>query len=196
MAFSTPETSQQPQFSFPVESHEIDVLRHIQTNNRAKQRDIARAIGLSLGMTNSILKRLASKGFLVMRRLNSRNISYLVTPAGVELIARRSYRYLRRTVGTIVRYRDRIFSLVKDASRSVPRGSAPATVMLIGESDLAFLLEWCAAKCDMSFRLSITMPDVTPPSTLVIVSESVPAPGGDDPVGGPIYLARVLADEE
>ena len=50
-------------------------------------------------MTNSILKRLATKGFLSMRKVNARNIHYLVTPEGIDLIARRSYRYLRRTVG-------------------------------------------------------------------------------------------------
>ena len=33
-------------------------------------------------MTNSILKRLATKGFLTMRKVNVRNIHYLVTPEG------------------------------------------------------------------------------------------------------------------
>ncbi len=43
-------------------------------------------------MTNAILKRLAAKGFITMRRVNSRNIQYAVTPEGVDAIARRSYR--------------------------------------------------------------------------------------------------------
>ena len=62
--------------------HELDVLSQIHHNQAVKQRDIAHAIGLSLGMTNAILKRLATKGFITMRRLNARNVHYLVTPDG------------------------------------------------------------------------------------------------------------------
>ena len=62
--------------------HELDVLSQIHHNQMVKQRDIAHAIGLSLGMTNSILKRLATKGFLTMRKVHARNIHYLVTAEG------------------------------------------------------------------------------------------------------------------
>ncbi len=63
-------------------------------------------------MANSILKRLAGKGFIAMRRVNARNIHYLVTPDG------------RGVTG----------------------------VVLVGESDLEFLVEWCAEKSGLSFR--------------------------------------------
>ena len=70
-------------------------------------------IGMSLGMTNAILKRLVLKGYLSIRKVNNRNIAYAVTPAGVEAIAKRSYRYLRRTIGSIVRYKEAIEGLVR-----------------------------------------------------------------------------------
>ena len=70
-------------------------------------------IGMSLGMTNAILKRLVLKGYLSIRKVNNRNIAYAVTPAGVEVIAKRSYRYLRRTIGNIVRYKEAIEGLVR-----------------------------------------------------------------------------------
>ena len=66
---------------------------------RHSQRSIARALGMSVGLTNPILKRLAQKGLVMMRRVNHNNVHYLVTPAGVEEVSRRSYLYLRRTVG-------------------------------------------------------------------------------------------------
>jgi hypothetical protein len=68
---------------------------------------------MSLGMTNAILKRLVLKGYLSIRKVNNRNIAYAVTPAGVEAIAKRSYRYLRRTIGSIVRYKEAIEGLVR-----------------------------------------------------------------------------------
>jgi predicted transcriptional regulator len=131
--------------------HELDVLSHIHADTEVKQRDIAHAIGLSLGMTNSILKRLATKGLLTIRRINSRNVHYLVTPEGVDLIARRSYRYLRRTVGHVVRYKERLWELLNAAA--APDSPTPATgVVLAGTSDIDFVVEWCAGKAGLPFR--------------------------------------------
>lgn len=107
--------------------------------DRPAQRDIAHAVGLSLGMTNAILKRLAKKGFVTMQRINGRTIHYLVTPDGIDLIARRSYRYLRRTVGHVVRYKERLRAALHRFRQEGGR-----EVLLVGESDLDFLVEWCA----------------------------------------------------
>ena len=59
------------------------------------QRDLARIVGLSLGMTNAILKRLVKK-------VNNRNIQYIVSPKGINEITRRSYRYFKRTIKNVV----------------------------------------------------------------------------------------------
>ena len=53
--------------------HELAVLRVVQENERTAQRDIARRAGISLGMTNAILKRLSQKGFLTVRRIKGRH---------------------------------------------------------------------------------------------------------------------------
>ena len=70
---------------------EITILNHIHTNpQHVNQRDLAKITGLSLGMTNSIVKRLAQKGLLTIKRVNNRNIHYLVTPSGIEILTRKS----------------------------------------------------------------------------------------------------------
>jgi DNA-binding MarR family transcriptional regulator len=165
--------------------HELDVLSQIHHNQAVKQRDIAHAIGLSLGMTNSILKRLAAKGFIAMRKVNARNIHYLVTPDGIDLIARRSYRYLRRTVGHVVRYKERMLEILQAAAAPPPEGRGVNTVVLVGESDLEFLVEWCAEKAGLSFRRQA---DALSPgrsrarsAEFVVAAETVSytAPGGE-----------------
>lgn len=170
---------------------ELDVLTLIHQHDHVKQRDIARAIELSLGMTNAILKRLAAKGFIAMRKINSRNIHYLVTPDGVDLIARRSYRYLRRTVGHVVRYKERLLEVLTDAALPPPDGRGAQRVVLVGESDLEFLVEWCAEKAGMEFQ---HCPEVAEPPTLrnarpcfVVASERVPneSPPSDSEAGHP-----------
>lgn len=168
--------------------HEFDVLAHIHQHEQVKQRDIAGAIGLSLGMTNAVLKRLANKGFITMRRINSRNIHYLVTPSGVDVIAKRSYRYLRRTVGHIVRYKETMRATFREAAADPPEGRGATEVLLIGESDLDFLVEWCAEKEGLDFRrVQGPAKGETPaalPAAILEAVEEARAASGDDAAGG------------
>ena len=66
----------------------------------------------------------------------NRNIAYAVTPAGVEAITKRSYRYLRRTIRNIVYYREAIEAFVQDVKSLGYQGIAFA-----GVSDLDFIVE-------------------------------------------------------
>ena len=85
--------------------HELDLLEHIAKRaDTVHQRDLARIAGLSLGMTNAIVKRLVQKGWLTIRKVNNRNIRYAVSPAGIEQITQRSYGYFKRTIKNIVYY--------------------------------------------------------------------------------------------
>ena len=74
-------------------------LEHIHKRaQEVHQRDLAQIVGLSLGMTNAILKRLAGKGWITIRTVNNRNIRYAVTSADIDQITRRSVRYFKRTI--------------------------------------------------------------------------------------------------
>lgn len=69
------------------ESH-LKVLRLIESNPRMSQRDLAVAMGVSLGKTNYCIKALLDKGLIKMQNFrNSQNklaYAYLLTPLGVE----------------------------------------------------------------------------------------------------------------
>jgi DNA-binding MarR family transcriptional regulator len=127
---------------------ELEVLDNIYKNADAiHQRDLARIVGLSLGMTNAIVKRLAQKGWLTIRKVNNRNIHYIVSPAGIEAITSRSYRYFKRTIKNVVLYREAIESLVRRAARE-----GYPEVVLVGQSDLAFIVEHFCMKHHIPFR--------------------------------------------
>jgi DNA-binding MarR family transcriptional regulator len=111
------------------------------------QRSIAHALGMSVGLTNAILKRLTEKGFVMMRRINHNNVHYLVTPEGIDQLSRRSYLYLRRTIGNVVRYKERIRAFCREQKERGVR-----EIVLVGESDLTFILEWCTDKEGLQFR--------------------------------------------
>jgi DNA-binding MarR family transcriptional regulator len=126
---------------------ELIVLEHIAEASVVRQRDIARILGMSLGMTNSILKRLARKGLITIRKINNRNVMYAVSPRGFEQIARRSYRYLRRTIKNVVWYRQTIESLM---SLVVSQGFSE--VALVDDSDLDFIVEHACVEAGLRYR--------------------------------------------
>jgi DNA-binding MarR family transcriptional regulator len=117
--------------------YELDLLEHIaRRSGSVHQRDLARMSGMSLGMTNAIVKRLAQKGWLTIRKVNNRNIRYAVSPSGIKQIAGRSYRYFMRTVRNVVHYREAIEDFARGIESRGYRG-----LILIGKSDLDFIVE-------------------------------------------------------
>ncbi len=134
------------------------------------QRDFARALDMSVGMTNTIIKRLVSKGWLVINRINGRNLSYALTPEGTREVARRSYRYLRRTIGNVVRWKEAVDQVVLAAKED-----GCTRVLLIGDSDLDFIVEHATQRHGLVFvrsaGLSVTAGEGFRSGTLVIFSE-------------------------
>jgi DNA-binding MarR family transcriptional regulator len=117
--------------------HELDLLEYIARRKESvHQRGLSRSVGLSLGMTNAIVRRLSQKGWLTILKVNNRNIRYAVSPAGIEEIARRSYRYFRRTVSEIVDCRQALERM----GRSL-KEQGYEEVVLIGASDIDFVVE-------------------------------------------------------
>lgn len=113
------------------------------------QRELANAAGLSLGMTNALLRRLAEKGWLVLHRASPRSIRYALTPAGSAELARRTLGYFRRATENISRYRERIEEFV---TRSKTEGAT--TLVLVGTSEADFVLEAVCARHGLSFLKS------------------------------------------
>jgi len=130
-----------------IDDRELEILEHIYTSEKnVHQRDLAKIVGLSLGMTNAILKRLAQKGLLTIRKVNNRNIRYIVSPAGVEAIMKRSYRYFKRTIRNVVYYRQSIEKLVLDS-----KGKHFDGIVLIGKSDLDFIVQHACARFGVDY---------------------------------------------
>lgn len=78
----------------------LKVLRLLQANPRMNQRELAAALGVSLGKTNFCLKALLDKGLLKVQNFqNSKRklaYAYLLTPAGVAEKTALTGRFLAR----------------------------------------------------------------------------------------------------
>ncbi|MDX9784443.1 MAG: winged helix-turn-helix transcriptional regulator, partial [Spirochaetia bacterium] len=110
------------------------------------QRDLAGEAGLSLGMTNALLKRFAERGWVKLMRLSGRSLSYILTPGGMEEILKRSIAYFTRAARSASLYRDKIDDFVKDiAQRGYSR------LALSGAGDFDFLFDYSCMRHGVEF---------------------------------------------
>ena len=124
---------------------ELEILEAIYEKKKPlPQRDLAEIAGLSLGMTNAILKRLVTKGLLTIKKINNRNIRYAVSTEGVEEISRRSYRYLKRTIKHVVSHKKAVDDFVRKLKTDGYRG-----IFFLGNSDLEFIIEHCVNRHEL-----------------------------------------------
>jgi predicted transcriptional regulator len=170
---------------------ELELLERINRSSRAiRQRELAKSSGLSLGMTNSILKRLASKGLLKIKKVNNRNIQYIVSPQGLERIARRGYRFLKRTIRNVASYGRAIDGLVLQVAR---RGFS--TLLLIGRSDLDFLVEYACRKHGVRYRQIPERAQRPLPASSAFWLYSENCTGREEKGGNAAWLRDLLAPE-
>ena len=143
------------------------ILKYIYNNDSLKQRELADKAGISLGMVNAILKQLIEKGLLMSNHLNSRNISYVVTPVGIDEINKRSYLNFKQTIADIILYRETIEHVV---TKAVNAGYK--CIVLVGNSDLDFLIEYACGKAGISFEACMDI-DKSPQNKFLIYSEQL-----------------------
>ena len=95
---SVPESTVNPKTQ---ETH-LKVLRHLEENPDVTQRELAEALGISLGKANYCLKALINKGMVKAKNFknsaNKRAYLYILTPKGIETKARISVKFLKRKV--------------------------------------------------------------------------------------------------
>jgi hypothetical protein len=141
-------------------------------------------------MTNSILKRLAQKGWINVKKLNHRNIQYAVTIDGINEILRRSYRYFKRTIKNIMSYKDGIDRVMYQAKRK-----NFAVVLLVGVSDLEFIIEHSCHTYGLSFLKTVdteTALQALDDQTFGIFAETIPEYTTQGSLPNTLYLSGMV----
>jgi DNA-binding MarR family transcriptional regulator len=96
------------------------------------QRKLAKLAGLSLGMTNLLLKRLAKMGYLKVSTLNGRTLRYILTADGMREKFNKSYDFLARSISFYYKVKEAIV----DEIQSLEKGSK---ITILGRNELARL---------------------------------------------------------
>jgi EPS-associated MarR family transcriptional regulator len=104
-----------PDVNGEAERVRLAVLRLLEHKPSLSQREVSRALGLSLGKTNYLLRALLDKGWIKMRNFRRSDsklaYAYLLTPSGVShkldltrrFLARKEseFELLQRTIGAL-----------------------------------------------------------------------------------------------
>ena len=110
------------------------LLRLIENRPGATQRELAQALGVSLGKVNYCVNALIEKGFVKARNFrNSHNklaYAYLLTPRGIEQKTAVTAQFLRRKVSEYEALKREIAELKRDvestgAPADLPKGWKP-----------------------------------------------------------------------
>jgi len=75
----------------------LQVLGEIESNSRVSQRTIASSLGIALGLTNAILRKLMHKGWVTTRALPANRLAYYLTPKGFAEKSRLVMEHVKNT---------------------------------------------------------------------------------------------------
>lgn len=170
------------------------------------QRDLAGAAGLSLGMTNALIRRFAERGWVKFMHLSGRSLKYILTSEGMEEVLRRSISYFSRAVRSASLYRDKIDAYVLRLAKA-----GFSVVVLDGPAELDFLFDYSCERHGLEFVKNPPQTRrealVSQPDTLFVRAKSFEALEGrcqesdvdrttvpDSPKGraSTVYLADIL----
>lgn len=114
------------------------ILRAIASGAPVTQRSLSGDLGVALGLTNLLIRRLVAKGYVKMGGVGTRHVRYLMTASGWEALAQETRDSLENTVHLYTETREQIrTSLDRIAERCAldERGRKP--VVFYGAGDVA-----------------------------------------------------------
>ncbi len=104
-------------------SRSLQLLSEISGEEPLSQRELSRRLGIAVGLVNSYLKNLVSKGFVRVKNFPSNRYAYLLTPQGLAEKSRLAYQHLNyfTSLYTVARqdYLDLFHRLEKSGVREV-----------------------------------------------------------------------------
>ncbi|MBF0511706.1 MAG: winged helix-turn-helix transcriptional regulator [Candidatus Omnitrophica bacterium] len=119
-----------------LNEREFELVNIVGAQLALNQREVSRRMNLSLGMTNMLLRRMVTKGYIRIRQLNKKKVEYLLTPQGFAEKMQKSVKYTLKTINSISLIKNRLFAILKDEYEQGTR-----KFYILGGTDLAGLIE-------------------------------------------------------
>jgi DNA-binding MarR family transcriptional regulator len=133
------------------EHHFRRILDAFEADRAVTQRSLARELGIALGLTNLLVKRLVRKGWIRVIHVKSNRVRYLLTATGLVEKSRMSRAYLESSLQFYKQARDRIqhrFSLLTAAWPASTDGERTKRIVFYGAGEVAEIGYICLADAD------------------------------------------------
>ena len=132
-----------------MDVHELRTLRLLEAIDHKRspsQRDLAQALGVSLGLANAFVRRLAKKGYFKITHLPRNRIRYIMTPKGAAEKSRLTYAYVQLSYRFYREARRKLKSLFK-----VLQSRQTRAVAFYGTGELAEIAYLSLQETDLRF---------------------------------------------
>jgi len=117
------------------EKYDRQLLQAIASGERLTQRSLARQMGVAVGLTNLLIRRLVGKGYVRIANMGAKHVRYLMTPAGWEALASATRASLQNTVHLYTQTREHIRDSLETMSHQCLDGDK--RIVFYGAGDVA-----------------------------------------------------------
>ncbi len=126
------------------------ILSQLENGDGVSQRTLSRSLGIALGLTNLLVRKLVHRGFIRIIHVKPNRVRYLLTPAGIAEKARMSREILEHNVRFYKQARDRIRESFEQLSAECD-GAAPhgKRIVFFGGGEVAEIGYICLQGTDL-----------------------------------------------
>jgi len=152
-----------------IEDHEFKIIYEIGKDLNTTQRKISHRTGLSLGMTNLVIKRLIAKGYVKVKGLDRRRVQYILTPRGFTEKVKKTHRYLLGTIDTLKKVKEKIQDTVLEYYEKGERNFT-----ILGRGELADIVEISLrdmGKRDMRYSRARTPEEINSKNSIILLAD-------------------------
>ena len=122
----------------PEELRTLTLFNTVESSPKINQRQLARELDVSLGLTNTYFQRVLKKGWIRAKQVKPRRWLYFLTPQGALEKSRLSLSYLHRTLDSF-----RELKIKGDEHLRILSEKGVSGIHLCGEEDLIEVLSFC-----------------------------------------------------
>jgi len=113
------------------------ILLEIEANDLVSQRHLSQRLGIALGLTNLLLRRIVAKGWIKVVHIRPNRVRYLLTPAGIAAKARLTREYLASTLSFYADARERIRERFAELSVELDGEGETKRIVFLGAGEIA-----------------------------------------------------------
>jgi DNA-binding MarR family transcriptional regulator len=110
----------------------LKILERVDNEKTPSQRDLAGELNISLGLVNSFIKRLVTKGYVKITTIPKNRIKYILTPRGAAEKTRLTYKYIQHSYSFYKDARQKLRELYADLEEQ-----GVTRIVFYGAGDLA-----------------------------------------------------------